>query len=85
MCRGLSPDAARPVRGPKQELAHDRLAQLMPHVGLEVLRAGRITEESVGLEAVARPLDGFSLLSSGEKLLSGARMGARPDTPLRTS
>ena len=48
MCRGLSPDAARPVRGPKQELAHDRLAQLMPHVGLEVLRAGRITEESMG-------------------------------------
>ena len=48
------------VWGPKQELAHDCLALLMPHVGLEVLRAGRLTVESVGLEEVDRPLDGFS-------------------------
>ena len=67
------------VWGPKQELAHDCLALLMPQVGLEVLRAGRITEESGGLEVVARPLDGFPLLPSGEKLLSGARTGARPE------
>ena len=57
--------------GPKQELAHDCLALLMPHVGLEVLRAGRLTGESVGLEEVDRPLDGFSLLPSGEFFFLG--------------
>ena len=72
------------VWGPKQELAHDRLAQLMLHVSLEVLRAGRITEESVGLEAVARPLDGFSLLPSGGNFWGPNRSSPR-DTLLRTS
>ena len=60
-----------PVWGPKQELAHDCLALLMPHFSLEVLRAGRLTGESVGLEAVASPLDGFSLLPSGEIFFLG--------------
>ena len=58
------------VWGPKQELTHDCLALLMPHVGLEVLRAGRLSGESVGLE-VDRPLDGFSLLPSGEFFFQG--------------
>ena len=48
------------VWGPKQELAHDCLAPLMPHVCLEALRAGRLSGESVGLEEVDCPLDGFS-------------------------
>ena len=59
------------VWGPKQELAHDCLALLMPHVGLEVLRAGRLSGESVGLEEVDHLLDEFSLLPSGEFFFQG--------------